>query len=307
MKRSSILLIATAFVSAVLCFSGCSKKATGPSSFSLPTDGTTLVFTAGQSQSVSYSGENIEACTAKPPMGWYASVQGNMITIVAPDLSTTFEGSGQVSVYARGTDKVEFVYYIPVTTEALLDKTEWNIVYASSEEPMSYANQKFVREDDPSSTMTGYAKDIIDGSYSSIWAYNYGRGDKAPFYFVIDLGKEMTITSFDLWAQRGNKNLSDPTNTSFTRHCGEAVFEFATTVTGNGMADLGGTGSGNWSHKHSFYTDHLRNQRHNIVHLDEAVTARYIRFRYVKGYYAETDEAPAYTGGALAELDVFGY
>lgn len=305
--RKTLHLIIAAALPAVLLLSACTKKAAGASSFSLPTDGQTHTFIAGESLSLPWEGANIEACTAKPPKGWYASVDEGTITIVAPSLDNSYTASGQVTVYARGTDKVEYVVYIPVRTEARLAKTGWNMVWYSSEEAGNYASQKFTREDDPSSSMTGYAKDLIDGSYSSIWAFNYSQGHKAPFYFVIDLGASRTVTALDIYAQRGNKNLSDPTNTVPFRQCGEAVVEFATTLTGNGMADLGGTGTANWGDKHTFYQDRLPNVIHNVVHLDAPVTARYIRFRYVKGYYKETDTAPAYTGGALAELDVLGY
>lgn len=305
--RKTLHLIIAAALPAVLMLSACTQKAVGVSSFSLPSDGETRIFTAGASLSLSWNGANIETCTAKPPKGWYASVDKGIITIVAPSLDKSYTASGQVTVYARGTDKVEYVVYIPVQTESKLPKTNWNMVYFSSEEAGNYASQKYTREDDPSSSMTGYAKDLIDGSYSSIWAFNYSHGDKAPFYFVIDLGESRTVTALDIYAQRGNKNLSDPTNTVPFRQCGEAAVEFATILSGNGMADLGGTGTANWSNKHNFYSDRLLNVIHNVVYLDAPVTARYLRFRYIKGYYKETDTAPSYTGGALAELDVLGY
>ena len=305
--RTTLHLVIAAALPAVLLLSACGPKAAGESSFSLPSDGETRIFIAGQSLTLPWDGTNIEACTAKPPKGWYATVNEGAVTIVAPSLDNSYIASGQVTVYARGTDKVEYVVYIPVRTEARLSKSGWNMVWCSSESPADYSGQKFTREDDPSSSMTGYATDLIDGSYSSIWAFNYGNGDKAPFYFVIDLGASKNVTALDIYAQRGNNNLSDPTNTTPFRQCGEAVIEFATTLSGNGMADLGGTGTANWSNKHAFYTDRLLNVIHNAVHLDAPVTARYIRFRYVKGYYKETDTAPTYTGGGLAELDLLGY
>ena len=305
MRNLSILT--TALVAAVLSFASCNKQEAGASSFSLPTDGETLMFTAGQTRTLTYSGENIEACTAKPPKGWIGKVDGNVIRLTAPEISVSdYESGGQVAVYARGTDKTEYVVYFPVQSEGKLDKTNWSIRYKSSEEPADYSSQKFIREDDPSSSMTGWAKDLIDGSYSSIWVYDY-PDDQVPFYFVIDLGEPKSICSFDIWAQRGTKNLSDATNTTFVRQCGEATFEFASTCSGNGMADKGGTGTADWSHKISLYSDTLKKQMHNVVHLSEPVRTRYIRFTYLKGYSDADVSSPTYTGGALAELDIYGF
>ena len=184
-----------------------------------------------------------------------------------------------------------------------LAKGGWKMLYASSECPQDYSGQLFVREDDPKSSMTGYAKDIIDGSYASIWAYNYKTPDAAPYYFVIDMGAQYTITALDIWAQRGNRDLSNSQNTSFVRQCGEATVEFANTLSGNGM------GSDTvWSGKETFTSTQLLNKNRNIVMLTTPTTARYIRFCYAKGYSNETETQPTLTaGGALAELDLIGY
>nr|MCR4565918.1 hypothetical protein [Bacteroidales bacterium] len=161
MRKLSILT--TALVAAVLSFASCNKQEAGASSFSLPTDGETLMFTAGQTRTLTYSGENIEACTAKPPKGWIGKVDGNVIRLTAPEISVSdYESGGQVAVYARGTDKTEYVVYFPVQSEGKLDKTNWSIRYNSSEEPADYSSQNFIREDDPSSSMTGWAKDMLD-------------------------------------------------------------------------------------------------------------------------------------------------
>lgn len=294
--------------SCALVLLACNKQP-GASSFALPQDLGTLIFRGGESKSFSHIGENIKVCTAKPPKGWYATVTDNVITVVAPQSDGTYSASGNVDVYARGYDNIEYVVKVPVRTEARLNKTQWTLVYASSEEPMNYSSQNFTREDDHTSSMTGYAKDLIDGSYSSIWAYNASKGHKVPFYFVIDLGEEKTLSAMDIYAQRANKNLSDPTNTIPFRQCGEAIIEFAGQgqVSGNGMADKGGSGQGQWRDKQSFYFDQLKNVIHNLVPFNKTIKARYIRFTYVKGYYKETDESPTYNGGALAELDLLGY
>lgn len=184
---------------------------------------------------------------------------------------------------------------------------DWKMVYWKSESPENYVNHHFTRDDDPSSTMTGWAKDLIDGSYASVWAY--GSKDVAPFYFVIDLGKEYTIKQMDLWAQRGDNQMGDPSNTTPKRQCATAIVEFATTMEGNGMGDLGGEGSADWFGRETFGTEVLKNQISNSVYFSDLRYARYIRFTYVNCYEKAADSAPKanYYGGSLAELDLFGY
>lgn len=301
------IVIAAGCISLAAC-----EKEYGPSSFSLPQSIETLVFSAGQTQSFAFNGENIKVCTAKPPKGWYATVIDNMVKIVAPNfVETEYVANGNVSIYARGYDDVEHVVQVPVQTEARLDKKNWKIIYKTCEEAMDYKGQNFTREDDPTSSMTGYATDLIDGSLSSIWVYDYdkdpAKNTEVPFYFVIDLGKTYKLSAAELYAQRANKNLSDPTNTVPTRQCGEAIFEFATSINGNGMADKGGTGSANWGNKQTFYSDQLLNVYRNAVHFNKVIEARYIRFTYAKAYYSADDTSPNYKGGALAELNILGY
>lgn len=229
--------------------------------------------------------------------------QSGLVTAVA-------NGTAVISVRTKdgGFTANSTVVVTDSAAGTLLPKNGWKMIYASSELGENYAAQNFVREDDPSSSMTGYAKDLIDGSYASIWAYNWRTADPTPYYFVIDLGATYTITALDIWAQRGNKNLSDPTNTSSTRQCGEATVEFAATLSGNGMGDLGGSGSANWSGKQTFTSGQLLNQIHNVICLSNPTSARYIRFCYVKGYKdTDNDEPTLTTGGSLAELDIIGY
>ncbi|MBQ7518611.1 MAG: DUF1735 domain-containing protein [Bacteroidales bacterium] len=190
-----------------------------------------------------------------------------------------------------------------------LNKSGWTMVYRSSEEIGNYSGQGFVRKDDPSSSQTGYAKDLLDGDYGSIWAFGSGSGDMAPFYFVIDMGKSYTIRQLDIWAQRGNRDMGNEENTTPSRQCAYATVEFATTLTGDGMGDLGGYGEADWFGRESFGSDVLANRISNSVYLSELRYARYIRFTYINCYYAATDTSPrtTYTGGSLAELDFWGY
>lgn len=190
-----------------------------------------------------------------------------------------------------------------------LDKSAWTMVYRSSEETGNYSGQGFVRKDDPSSSQTGWAKDLLDGDYGSIWAFGSGAGDTAPFYFVIDMGGKKTIRQIDLWAQRGNRDMGNADNTAPTRQCAYAIFEFANTLEGDGMGDLGGNGSADWFGRETFGSDVLGNRISNSIYLSELRYARYIRFTYVNCWRYDYDASPSstYKGGSLAELDFWGY
>lgn len=190
-----------------------------------------------------------------------------------------------------------------------LDKSSWTMAYRSSEETGNYSGQGFVRKDDPSSSQTGWAKDLLDGDYGSIWAFGSAAGDTAPFYFVIDMGSKKTIRQIDLWAQRGNRDMGNADNTTPTRQCAYAIFEFANTLEGDGMGDHGGNGSADWFGRETFGPDVLGNRISNSIYLSELRYARYIRFTYVNCWRYDYDASPSttYKGGSLAELDFWGY
>lgn len=197
-----------------------------------------------------------------------------------------------------------------------LDKSSWNVIYCNSEENGGNyggnASRLFSREiARPYSPLgdgrTGWANDMIDGSYASIWAYD-SKNIQTPYYFVIDMGKNYTIRQFKLFAERDGL-MNDANNAAFKRQCAGGTFEFATTLEGNGMADKGGYGTANWFGAETFGADAMKNQMSNEIYLAELKYARYIRFTYSACYSKSSETAPSanYTGGALAELDVYGY
>ncbi len=197
-----------------------------------------------------------------------------------------------------------------------LNKSSWEVIYCNSEEGKGNyggnASRAFVRETDrPYSAKgegyTGWANDMLDGSYASIWAYD-SKNVQTPYYFVIDMKKNYTIRQFKLFAERDGL-MNDANNAAFKRQCAGATFEFATTLEGDGMGDKGGYGEANWFGAESFGADALKNLMSNEIYLSELRYARYIRFTYSACYSKSSETAPSanYTGGALAELDVYGY
>lgn len=221
---------------------------------------------------------------------------------------TIVEINGTDDVKKSETSSTIYVVYrkrvLPPAVK--LEKNDWSLVYFSSEYAENYSGHGYVRADDPSSSMTGYAADIIDGDYASIWAYNWKTPDKPPFYIVIDFGREVTVRGLDLWAHRGNKDMMNPNNSTPSNQCGQCTVEFATAISGNGMDDKSG-GVSDWTYSESFGPDILKNQICNTIYLTEVIRARYMRFTYEAGYKTASDQnLTNYAGGRLAEIDVLG-
>lgn len=222
------------------------------------------------------------------------------------------EVSGSDDVLKSAKDSTLYVAFRKkvLPTPLNLSKEGWNLIYFSSEYEDNYSGHGFVRADDPSSTRTGSAKDIIDGDYASIWAYNHKgteKTDKVPFHIVIDFGREVTVRGLDLYAMRGNKDMMNVNNTTPVNQCGQCTVEFATAISGDGMDDKDG-GVSDWTYSESFGSDILKNQIRNTVFLTEIIRARYMRFTYEAGYKNPTDQNLSnYLGGRLAEIDVLGH
>ena len=222
---------------------------------------------------------------------------------------TITEISGSNDVVKSEKNSTLYIAYRKrvLPTPVNLPKNGWSLVYFSTEYPENYAAHKFVRSDDPSSTVTGYAKDIIDGDYASVWAYDWKTPHKPPYYIVIDFGREVTVRGLDLWAMRGNKDMMNPNNTVASGQCGQCTVEFATAISGNGMDDKNG-GVSDWEYSESFGSDILKNQIKNTVYLTEIIRARYLRLTYEAGYKNPTDaNLTNWAGGRLAEIDVLGH
>jgi len=222
---------------------------------------------------------------------------------------TITEVSGSTDVVKSEKNSTLYITFRKrvLPTPLNLSKSGWNLVYFSSEYAENYGGHGFVRSDDQTSSMTGYAKDIIDGDYASMWAYNWKAADKPPFYIVIDFGRELTVRGLDLWAMRGNKDMMNAGNTTPSNQCGQCTVEFATAISGNGMDDKNG-GVSDWAYSETFGPDILKNQIKNTVYMTEIIRARYMRFTYEAGYKNSTDQnLTNYTGGRLAEIDVLGH
>lgn len=224
---------------------------------------------------------------------------------------------GDQGVLKSETDSVLYVKFrkrqLPPALN--LSKTGFEMLYCNSFSVANYNTKHgFVRSDGSTGDdrfLTGYASDIIDGDYASIWGYNYGNSDLPPYYFVIDFGREITVRGLSLWAQRGNNDMMNEENTTPTSQCGSCSVEFALELSDPtsdqpGMADLNG-GTENWFYSESFGATDLKNQICNTVYLSEIVRARYMRFAY-RGRYSSATATSVSTGkgGNLAEIDILG-
>lgn len=273
MKKIGYILLSAIFVFA------CNKADTGPSAFEVEWDEQTLLFSYGEQKEIPYVGEHLEVLTAKAPNGWKSSVSDGRISVTAPEAGTAGDAvSGRVGIYARGTDKFEYALYIPVRSESPQNKASWEIVYCSS---ASEGNGP---------------ENLFDGSVGSFWS----AGAKSPQYIIIDFGSVRSITGVGFSSRIRSEE-------PFLQ-CAEAVVDFATEVRGDGMADLGGTGTGDWGDKHTFYSDRLANRAFNMVHLNGEVSARYMRLRYHKHYLEDGSVSQSGAAGAsLSEIDIYGY
>lgn len=250
------------------------------------------------------SGYNTTSSTAKVSL--ISTGLTDLSSYLLPITITEITGSADV----QKSDSTSTVYVLfrkrVLPPAQKLEKKGWSLVYFSSEYAENYSGHGYVRADNPSSSLTGYAADIMDGDYASIWAYNWKTADKPPFYIVIDFGKEVTVRGLDLWAHRGNKDMMNPDNTTPSNQCGQCIVEFATAISGTGMDDKNG-GTSDWGYSETFGPDVLKNQIKNTVYLTEVIRARYMRFTYEAGYKASTDQnLTNYVGGRLAEIDVLG-
>lgn len=250
------------------------------------------------------AGYNTTSSTAKVSL--ISSGLTDVASYLLPITITEITGSDDV----QKSDSTSTIYVIfrkrVLPPAENLEKTRWNLVYCSSEYAENYSGHGYVRADDPSSSLTGYAADVIDGDYASIWAYNWKTADKPPFHIVIDFGREVTVRGLNLWAHRGNKDMMNPDNTTPSNQCGQCTVEFATAISNTGMDDKNG-GTSDWGYSETFGPDVLKNQIKNTVYLTEVIRARYMRFTYEAGYKASADQnLTNYAGGRLAEIDVLG-
>lgn len=194
----------------------------------------------------------------------------------------------------------------------LVDKSAWQILYANSEMLENFSGQNYIGSDGDS--YSGSANDMIDGDYASFWSYNYlANGaqkaaslDYLPYYIVIDLGEEKTISSMALTArQPGGTNAMAEYNDKYASQVARMTVEFASSITKRGMADVLDHGASQWSGAETFDESVLKNQKVNKVDFKASHKARYVRLTIREGYKNTSEAIPSYTGGTLAEFDLF--
>lgn len=191
-----------------------------------------------------------------------------------------------------------------------MEKTGWKLLYCNSELLEDYSKQEYVGTDGDS--FTGSANDILDGDIASFWSY-YHRNNEAteadavtalPFYFVIDLGSQQTISSMKLTARQPSKDLAVYKDDSWDKQIGGLKVEFSNTITMRGMADHLDHGTSDWGDSETFDQTVLKNQKVNSVDFAKAHTARYIRLTITGGYSSATATEPT-SRPALAEFDLY--
>lgn len=194
----------------------------------------------------------------------------------------------------------------------LVDKSAWQILYANSEMLENFSGQNYEGLDGDS--YSGSANDLIDGDYASFWSYNYlANGqqkaaslDYLPYYVVIDLGEEKTISSMALTArQPGGANAMAEYNDTYSSQIARMTVEFASSITKRGMTDVLDHGASQWSEAETFDESVLKNQKTNKVDFTVSHKARYVRLTIREGYKNTSEITPSYTGGTLAEFDLF--
>lgn len=266
----------------------CSKEQVyGPSSFSVVSETTTLNFRLGETKIIPCDIQNVKVRTVKVPYGWKASISDE-ITVSSPALWVDgLEANGQMTIYARGYDEVEYVFYFTLNVDRCLSKSEWQMIYCNSFEQKG---------------QSGFPEDMIDASYDTFWNSGFNKGERAPYYFVIDLGGTYGISAVDLVA--ATEYLDGSGMAVPFCQCADMSLEFANTLRGNGMGDLGGDGYADWSSKLVLGSDVLKNTIHNYISIP-SVSCRYVRIKYNSSYYKYTDSAPSYSGGMLSEIDIY--
>lgn len=191
-----------------------------------------------------------------------------------------------------------------------LDKSEWKLLYCNSEMLEDYVKQGYVGADNDS--FTGSANDILDGDIASFWSYYHKNNESTdadaatalPFYVVIDLGSQQTISSMKLTARQPSKDLAVYKPDSWDKQIGRMKVEFSNSITKRGMADYLDHGTSDWTDSETFDETVLKNQKVNSVDFAKAHAARYIRLTITGGYSSPTATDPT-SRPALAEFDLY--
>ena len=112
MKLTKIFAILSA---ALLLTSACQEEQYGPSSFALKESlFSDLVFRFGQTREFELVRENIKVQYVKCPAGWNGSIEGNVLVVAAPSKETAQPAYGEIGLYARGYDDIEWIVRLNV-------------------------------------------------------------------------------------------------------------------------------------------------------------------------------------------------
>ena len=100
-----------AIFSAVLLLAGaCQQEQYGPSSFALKESlFSDLVFRYGQTRELELVRENIKVQYVKCSAGWIGEIEGDVLAITAPSQEEARSGYGEIGLYARGYDDIEWI------------------------------------------------------------------------------------------------------------------------------------------------------------------------------------------------------
>lgn len=260
--------------------------------------------------------------TLLPPAGHEAFAKGTYTFACMPE---SLSGMKVTAVTSSGK-RLETLVQTPVILErngvydlgsfknelTLVDKSGWQMLYANSEMLENFSGQNYIGAD--GDTYSGSANDMIDGDYASFWSYNYlSNGaqkpaslDYLPYYIVIDLGEERTLSSMALTArQPGGSNAMSVYNDTYASQVARMTIEFASTITKRGMADVLDHGTSQWSEAETFDESVLKNKKVNKVDFKAPHKARYVRLTIRQGYKNTSETTPTYTGGTLAEFDLY--
>lgn len=195
-----------------------------------------------------------------------------------------------------------------------VDKSDWKIVYVTSERSENYSGSDYVDKDN-GSTWMGYAENAIDGDPLSIWVYGY-KPDYAsavptikqyPYWVVIDFGARIQLNAFRLMGIAEYDSMYAENYTTWQGGPARVTFQFADQITDRGMNDIfDPLCQTDWTiYSESFNEDKMLNQRVNELSFAQTVTARYVRMRVDKSYSDDnTETVPSRVWGSeIAELD----
>ena len=99
----------------LLCMASCKEDSYGPSSFALREEiYGDLEFEYGQTRELAVLKENIKVLYVKCSEGWKGNIEGDVLVVTAPSKEETKGAFGEVGLYARGYDDVEWILKLGV-------------------------------------------------------------------------------------------------------------------------------------------------------------------------------------------------